>query len=35
MAAEKALLDSGATENFINPRMVEKLGLGSIDLQEL
>jgi Aspartyl protease len=34
MAAEKALLDSGATENFIDPRMVEKLGLGSIDLQE-
>jgi Retroviral aspartyl protease len=33
-AAEKVLLNSGATENFINPRMVEKLGLGSIDLQE-
>jgi hypothetical protein len=34
MAAKKALLDSGATENFINPRMVEKLGLGAINLQE-
>jgi hypothetical protein len=31
---KKALLNSGATENFIDPRMVEKLGLGSIDLQE-
>jgi hypothetical protein len=27
MATEKVLLDSGATENFINPRMVRMLWL--------
>jgi hypothetical protein len=31
-AAYEALLDSGTTENFLNPRMVEKLGLGKIPM---
>jgi hypothetical protein len=31
-AVYKALLDSGATENFIDPRMVEKLGIGKIPM---
>jgi Aspartyl protease len=34
MAAEKALLDSGATENFINPRMVKKLGIRTVELAQ-
>jgi gag-polyprotein putative aspartyl protease len=33
-AAEKALLDSGATENFIDPRMVRKLGIGMVELAQ-
>jgi predicted aspartyl protease len=32
LAAYKALLDSGATENFINPRMADKLGIGRIPM---
>jgi hypothetical protein len=31
-AAYEALLDSGATENFINPRMVEKLGIEKVPM---
>jgi hypothetical protein len=31
-AAYEALLDSGTTENFINPRMVEKLGIGKVPM---
>jgi hypothetical protein len=34
IATEKALLDSGATENFINPRMVKKLGIGMVELTQ-
>jgi gag-polyprotein putative aspartyl protease len=34
MAAEKALLDSGATENFIDPRMVRKLGIRTVELAQ-
>jgi Aspartyl protease len=34
MATEKALLDSGATENFIDPRMVKKLGIGTVELTQ-
>ena len=34
MATEKALLDSGATENFIDPRMVRKLGIGTVELAQ-
>ena len=33
-ATKKALLDSGATENFINPRMVRKLGIGTMELAQ-
>jgi hypothetical protein len=33
-ATEKALLDSGATENFINPRMAKKLGIGMVELTQ-
>jgi hypothetical protein len=32
-AAEKALLDSGATENLIHPRMVSRLGLSKAKLK--
>jgi hypothetical protein len=31
-AAYEALLDSGATENFIDPRMVDKLGVGKVPM---
>jgi hypothetical protein len=31
-AAYEALLDSGATENFIDPRMVEKLGIEKVPM---
>jgi hypothetical protein len=31
-AAYEALLDSGATENFIDPRMVDKLGIGRVPM---
>jgi Reverse transcriptase (RNA-dependent DNA polymerase)/gag-polyprotein putative aspartyl protease len=34
IATEKVLLDSGATENFINPRMVKKLGIGTVELTQ-
>jgi hypothetical protein len=34
-AAYKALLDSGATENFIDPRMVDKLGIGRLPMINL
>ena len=34
MAIEKALLDSGAIENFINPRIVKKLGIGMVKLTQ-
>jgi hypothetical protein len=33
-ATEKALLDSGTTENFIDPRMVKKLGVGTVELTQ-
>jgi Retroviral aspartyl protease len=32
LAAYEALLDSGATENFIDPRMVDKLGIGRVPM---
>jgi hypothetical protein len=32
LVAYEALLDSGATENFINPWMVEKLGIGKVPM---
>jgi hypothetical protein len=32
LAAYKALLNSGATENFIDPRMVDKLGIGRVPM---
>jgi hypothetical protein len=35
LAAYEALLDSGTTENFINPRMVEKLGIGKVPMVSL
>jgi hypothetical protein len=31
-AAYEALLDSGATENFIDPRMVDKLEIGRVPM---
>jgi gag-polyprotein putative aspartyl protease len=34
MATEKVLLDSGATENFIDPRMVKKLGIRMAELTQ-
>jgi hypothetical protein len=34
MVVEKALLDSRATENFIDPQIVKKLGLGTLPLKE-
>ena len=34
MATEKALLDSSATENFIDLRMVKKLGFGTVELTQ-
>jgi hypothetical protein len=32
LAAYEALLDSGAMENFIDPRMVEKLGIRKVPM---
>jgi hypothetical protein len=32
LAAYKALLDSGTTENFIDPRMVAKLEIGKVPM---
>jgi hypothetical protein len=32
LAAYEALLDSGATKNFIDPRIVDKLGIGRIPM---
>ena len=34
VAEENALLDSRATENFINQRMVERLGIGLRPMKE-
>jgi hypothetical protein len=33
-AETKALLDSRATENFIDPKTIEQLGLGTFELKE-
>ena len=35
VAEENALLDSGATENFMDQRMVERLGIGLRPMKEL
>jgi gag-polyprotein putative aspartyl protease len=32
LAAYKALLDSGAMENLIDPQMMEKLGIGKVPM---
>ena len=34
VAEENALLDSGATENFMDQRMVERLGIGLRPMKE-
>jgi hypothetical protein len=34
VAKENALLDSGAMENFINERMVKRLGIGLRQMKE-
>ena len=34
VAKENALLDSGATENFMDQRMVERLGIGLRPMKE-
>jgi predicted aspartyl protease len=33
MAEEKALVDSGATENFMDERMVQQLGIGQREMK--